>query len=182
MIGQGRGTFVAAGTLATTLVIYEREHDMPRRRTRHQHRIGARRIAIAVFGGLAIITSPGCGSRLYNAAKSGSYKDTERYIEKGDDINEVREKDGRTPLHAAAKRGHKKTVAVLLNEGAFVDSRDNEGNTPLHLAAAAGHEDTVRALLSDGADATIRNNAGRTPLDLGKKNPVVRKDLRNAGG
>ena len=131
---------------------------------------------------LVIITSPGCNSRLYNAAENGHSKEALRYIKKGDDVNAARERDGRTPLHAAAQRGHKRVVAVLLNDGASVDSRDNEGNTPLHLAAANGHDDTVRALLSDGADATSRNNADRTPLDLGKKNPEVRKALRNAGG
>lgn len=158
---------------------------MPRRRTRHQHRIGAMQLAIAVLGGLAIITLPSCGgggSSLYRAAKSGSYKAADRYIEQGEDINAGRAGDGRTPLHAASERGHRKVVTVLVNHGAFVNARDNEGNTPLHLAADAGHDGTVRILLADGADATIRNDASETPRDLAQGHPKVTRDLRNAGG
>jgi len=138
-------------------------------------------------GCLAIITSPGCGGggwsqTLFLSAKYGSLKSAERYLDEGEDINAKRAEDGRTALHIAAERGHRKMVTLLLNRGAYVNARDDEGDTPLHLAAAAGHDGVVRILLSDGADATARNNAGQAPLDLAKAHPKVSKDLRNAGG
>jgi len=144
-------------------------------------------VALAIVGGLAIIASAGCGGggwskTLFGSAKNGSLKSAERYLDQGEDINARRAEDGRTPLHAAAERGHRKMVTFLLNKGAFVNARDDEGDTPLYLAAAAGHDSVVRILLSDGADATARNNAGQTPLDLAKAHPEVSKNLRNAGG
>lgn len=108
-------------------------------------------------------------------------KSAERYLEYGANVNAAHADDGRTPLHAAAERGHKNMVTLLLNHGAFVNPRDNEGDTPLHLAAAAGHDKTVRILLADGADSTIRNKAGETPLDVANGLEVTR-DLRTAGG
>jgi ankyrin repeat protein len=160
---------------------------MPHRRTRPTYRIGTTQLAVAVLAGLAIITSPGCGGggwskNLYGAAQKGNLKSAERYLDEGESISAANAEDGRTPLHAAAKGGHRKMVTFLLNQGASVNARDNEGDTPLHLAAAAGHDSTVRILLADGADATMRNNAGETPLDLAVGHPDVSNDLRRAGG
>ena len=160
---------------------------MPHRRIRHPHGARAIQLALAVVGGLAIITSPGCGgggwsNSLFGASRTGSIQSVERYLEQGESVNTARAQDGRTPLHIAVERGHRKMVTFLLNNGAFVNPRDHEGNTPLHLAAAAGHDSIVRILLSAHADATIRNNDGRKPLDLARDHPEVSKDLRNAGG
>ena len=109
-------------------------------------------LAIAVLGGLAIITLPGCGSSLYSAAKNGNYKAAERYIEQGEDINAGRAGDGRTPIHAASERGQRKMVTVLMNHGAFVDARDNEGNTPLDLARRAKRPTAARVLIELAAE------------------------------
>jgi len=160
---------------------------MQRRRVRHPHGVRATRLALAIVGSLAIITSAGCegggwSRSLFGSARNGNLGSAERYLDRGEDINARRAEDGRTPLHAAAERGHRKMVTFLLNKGAFVNARDDEGDTPLHLAATAGHDSIVRILLSDNADATARNNAGRRPLDLAGAHPEVSKDLRNAGG
>ena len=160
---------------------------MSRRKTRHHHSVEARQLAIAVLVGCTIVTLSGCGGggwskSLYAAAQNGYINTAERYLEQGESIDAAHAEDGRTPLHAAAERGHKKMSTFLLDHGAFINPRDNEGNTPLHLAAAAGHDGTVRVLLADGADPTIRNNAGETPRDLATRHPEVTRDLRNAGG
>ena len=165
---------------------------MLRRGSRHHHRVGAGQLAIAaVLAGLTIYTAAGCGggggsggagSNLYRAAKSGSYKAADRYLDQGEDINAARAEDGRTPLHAAADRGHRRVVILLLNRGASANARDNEGDTALHLAAMGGHDSIVRVLLAEGADPTIRNNAGQTPRDLAKDRIEVSRALRRAGG
>ena len=131
---------------------------MQRRRARHPHGVRATRLALAIVGSLAIITSAGCegggwSRSLFGSARNGNLGSAERYLDRGEDINARRAEDGRTPLHAATERGHRKMVTFLLNKGA-----------------------------SGNADATIRNNAGRRPLDLAKAHPEVSKDLRNAGG
>lgn len=46
-----------------------------------------------------------------------------------------------TPLHAAANKGHKNCVQLLLDFVAAVDQPDRESMTPLHWAAKRGHRE-----------------------------------------
>jgi serine/threonine protein kinase len=54
---------------------------------------------------------------------------------------------GDTPLHVAAKSGHHKVVAVLLNAGAKPKLRNKEGKTALQCAMDSGSMETVRLLV-----------------------------------
>ena len=161
---------------------------MPHRRIRHPHGARAIQLALAVVGGLAILASPGCSEgdgwsrSLYEASEHGNIAATNRFIAQGKSVNTGRAEDGRTPLHAASERGHRKMVTFLLKEGAVIDQKDNAGNTPLHLAAERGHVRTVRLLLDNGADTTIRNNAGERPVDLTVDRSEVNRDLHRASG
>ena len=163
-------------------------HDMPHRRIRHPHGVRATLLALAILGGLAILASPGCSEAdgwsrsLYEASEHGNIAATNRFIAQGKSVNTGRAEDGRTPLHAASERGHRKMVTFLLKEGAVIDQKDNAGNTPLHLAAERGHVRTVRLLLDNGADTTIRNNAGERPVDLTVDRSEVNRDLHRASG
>jgi len=80
----------------------------------------------------------------------------------------VRDSDGRTPLHYAANAGGVNVSAVidrLLKAGAEVDARDNEGRTPLMLLCASTADRLpVWSLLSAGADANAQDNGGNAPL------------------
>lgn len=58
-----------------------------------------------------------------------------------------------TPLHAAAKYGHWKTVEILVENGATVDIRNKARQTPLHYAAWNGRLLTVKTLLKAGASS-----------------------------
>lgn len=59
--------------------------------------------------------------------------------------------DDQTPLHCAARMGHKELVKLLLEHKANPDSATTAGHTPLHIAAREGHGQTVRILLDAGA-------------------------------
>jgi len=49
-------------------------------------------------------------------------------------VEELR--SGMTPLHAAARKGLKKVVELLIHEGADLNAKDEDGDTPLDFAYA----------------------------------------------
>lgn len=63
---------------------------------------------------------------------------------------EMRDGDGRTPLHFAASMGHLEEARYLLKKCAFnATQRDKDGRLPIHLAAVQGHVHVIRLLLHD---------------------------------
>jgi ankyrin repeat protein/glyoxylase-like metal-dependent hydrolase (beta-lactamase superfamily II) len=100
---------------------------------------------------------------------------------------------GSTPLLAAVKGGHQKSVDVLLAKGAHLDIRDLTGDTPLLLAARDGRTEIVRLLLAKGASQNEKDAMGSTPLHLAALNgdkalvefliskgaPLDEKNMRN---
>ncbi|HRY81516.1 MAG TPA: ankyrin repeat domain-containing protein, partial [Spirochaetia bacterium] len=73
--------------------------------------------------------------------------------------------NGDYPLHAAAVRAEPEMAALLLEQGADLESRDAAGKTPLRRALEAGTLKTAEFLASRGADLFAADSAGATPLD-----------------
>ncbi|HEV3144591.1 MAG TPA: ankyrin repeat domain-containing protein, partial [Gemmataceae bacterium] len=71
-----------------------------------------------------------------------------------------------TPLHAAAARGCREIVVMLLNHKADVNARDKGGRTPMHYACSKNEVEAAEALLSDGARINEADNEGNSPLHL----------------
>ncbi|KAK4453700.1 hypothetical protein QBC34DRAFT_434467 [Podospora aff. communis PSN243] len=71
-----------------------------------------------------------------------------------------------SPLHIAAREGHRGIVKLLIDEGFPVDARDGEGRTPLSYACEGGHLEVVQILLAKKrfAGINITDNNRRTPL------------------
>lgn len=74
--------------------------------------------------------------------------------------------DGRTPLHIAAEKGHRRIAMLLLGKGAKTKVWDREGDTPLHLAVKNGNIKMVKLLVTAGAKITARNADGMRPLHM----------------
>ena len=73
---------------------------------------------------------------------------------------------GYTPLHLAARYGHRQIGLDLIRSGADKEARDCSGATPLHLAACHNQEDFVSLLMHGtiGANINSRSSNGSTPL------------------
>ncbi|CAN6380812.1 unnamed protein product [Urochloa humidicola] len=79
-----------------------------------------------------------------------------------------------TPLHGAARVGHVRAVAVLVQLARdcgenIVGCKNEAGDTALHLAARHGHGDAMEVLVSTltaAESAAQLNNAGVSPLYL----------------
>jgi ankyrin repeat protein len=90
--------------------------------------------------------------------------------------------EGRTPLHAAAERGHVETVLALVDLfSADVNATDASGNTSLHLVVSRRHRATVdrspefydvtaQTLIKYGIDVDRKNVNGETALNMAIKN------------
>lgn len=76
----------------------------------------------------------------------------------------LRDRQGMTPLHAAASYGDLSEVSRLIASGEDPGARDADGFTPLHMAAQGFRVDAAAALLEAGADVNWRNRFGNGPL------------------
>lgn len=100
-------------------------------------------------------------SPLMLAALRGYVELCVELVARGAQIN----KSGWTPLHYAATGGNPEIVALLLKNGAIVDSSAPNGSTPLMMAAMFGSTETVKQLLEAGANPNAKNAGGQTALD-----------------
>ncbi|XP_042043948.1 protein ACCELERATED CELL DEATH 6-like [Salvia splendens] len=67
---------------------------------------------------------------------------------------QMRDNEGRNPLHFAASLGHLKGAHYLLQNYHFnATRRDKRGGLPIHLAALEGHADIIRILLNNFPEA-----------------------------
>ncbi|XP_028990730.3 caskin-2-like [Betta splendens] len=70
-----------------------------------------------------------------------------------------------TPLHLAARNGHKDIIRLLLNSGFDINCATKAG-TALHEAALYGKMEVVRQLLNAGVNVNLRNTYNQTALDI----------------
>ena len=102
---------------------------------------------------------------IIGAIKRKQIEIVETLIANSANIN-LKDSDGRTPLHFAARKGFKKIAALLITKGANVNEKDNRTTTPLHEAASWGHKEFVALLLANGANINVKRRSGGTPTPL----------------
>lgn len=76
----------------------------------------------------------------------------------------IRDGNGRTPLHRAAQSGNMELLLLLIDKGAIVDAESEEGHTPLHFGAFAGQISAITVLLEKGAFIDHQGLDGCVPL------------------
>jgi len=85
-----------------------------------------------------------------------------RLLNRGANVN-LKDKEGSTPLHYAARQPDEELADLLLANGADPNALDASGKTPLHHAARED-SDIVRVLLKYGARADVTDKDGDTPV------------------
>nr|GMC53311.1 acyl-CoA-binding domain-containing protein 1-like [Ipomoea batatas]GMD20514.1 acyl-CoA-binding domain-containing protein 1-like [Ipomoea batatas] len=98
-------------------------------------------------------------------AREGDDKNLLKCIESGVPVD-LKDSEGRTPLHWAVDRGHLNITKVLLSKSANVNAKDNEGQAPLHYAAVCEREDIAELLVKHNADIDVKDEDGNCPRDL----------------
>jgi ankyrin repeat protein len=130
-------------------------------------------------------------SALWYAAQTG-YIEAARLLLRPENRNQE-DKQGISPLVAAASEGQTEIVAMLLENGVGANAAGRSGPSPLLMAAANGHASTVQRLLAGGATANATGAFGNTALIVATRNghmPIVKlllaaganRQLRNSDG
>ncbi|XP_041830483.1 caskin-2-like isoform X2 [Melanotaenia boesemani] len=83
----------------------------------------------------------------------------------GDGGNDGLNSPPTTPLHLAARNGHKDVIRLLLKAGIDIN-RSTKAGTSLHEAALYGKTEVVRLLLDAGINVNMRNTYNQTALDI----------------
>lgn len=101
---------------------------------------------------------------IMEASYEGNAVEIRRLLISNPGLANVRGWYNRTPLMAAAARGHVAVCRVLLKYGARTDDVAIIGGTALHHAARFGHEEVVSLLLEAKANAGMQGPGGWTAL------------------
>src|SRR5580700_10439751 len=101
-------------------------------------------------------SSRASGAEIHDAARDGNLAKVKAALNGNPGLVSSTDKEGLTPLHWAAEKGHKDVAALLLANKAEVNARASNGFTPLHYAAFAGHNDVAALLLANKAEVNAK--------------------------
>ncbi len=116
-----------------------------------------------------VLLGIGATHDIYTAAGMGEVEIVRQFLDAEVSPDAPHPRDGRTPLHWAARMNHTDVVRLLIERGADVSAVSENGNTPLHEALWYTMEryptrEFVETLVLAGADLTARDEDGETPL------------------
>ena len=123
-------------------------------------------LVLARFQATQINAANSVGETALMLAAINNYMDVAKVlVERGADVN----REGWTPLHYAATRGHREMMRYLLENEAYIDAEAPNGNTPLMMAARYAQPLAVKLLLEEGADPTLVNHNNESALSMALK-------------
>ncbi|XP_057546050.1 acyl-CoA-binding domain-containing protein 1-like [Amaranthus tricolor] len=106
---------------------------------------------------------------IHGFAREGDLENLHKCIESGISVN-LKDSEGRTPLHWAVDRGHLPVIELLCIKNVEMNAKDNEGQTALHYAVVCDREAIAEYLVKHGADLNIKDNDGASSSELCEKN------------
>ena len=140
------------------------------------------RIAIALWVLFSLISCDrGIDEELRRAAIKGQADQVKVLISSGADVNFRH--GGWTVLMFAAREGHDKIAATLIENGADPNAKGWQEETPLTISAERGHTEVAKVLLNKGANVNDRTKHGDTALMYSSQygHPIIAKLLLDAG-
>lgn len=105
------------------------------------------------------------------------------HLDDSDDIINIQNSDGNTPLHLAIQTNNNEIIASLLSNNADINRQNNDGNTPLQLALKQNYngekwitpnKEIAKFIITKGEkyslDINSQNGDGDTALNVAIKN------------
>jgi len=109
------------------------------------------------------------GEAIFEASRNGEANEVKTLLQRGCGSVKYRDQYGLTALHAAAFKGHKDVMRVLVElAGLDLEGEDEEGHVPFHMAVQSGDVGTVQVLLEKGVNLNVVNKRGATPLYMAR--------------
>jgi len=123
-----------------------------------------------------MVGSPRSSDAAVLAAERGEEEAVLEWLDSGGRADATCERggvNGVTLLMGAARKGHERVAALLLQRGAEVSLQRSDGGTALVAAANQGHERVVELLIRHGAEINLLDSNGYTaPMPRGGDAPV----------
>ena len=79
---------------------------------------------------------------------------------------DVRDRNGKTPLHLCAKYNQVTTLKLLIKKGANINALDDQKNTPLHISIKKNNLEVTKVLISKSPCLHIANKHSHTAYKL----------------
>ena len=102
---------------------------------------------------------------VFQAIERGKFASVREYLADGGKVD-CRNAQGQTLLMCAARTCWPKIVALLIEQGAQLNTRDVDECTPIYHAAIGQSHDSLQLLLKAGADPRYCDDRGRTLVKL----------------
>lgn len=119
------------------------------------------------------------GTDLHDEARFGDTSRIQLYAKNGFDLD-VKDIDGRTPLHIAILQNHIAFANMIIVSGASTNIQDKQGKTPLHVAIEKNYIDLAVMLVALGANMKIADNRKYIPLDYANNPSKLKPLLKSA--
>lgn len=104
-------------------------------------------------------------SLLHIAALNGYLELTKELVSRKNIVIDVKDNNGKTPLHIAGLKNNELIADLLLDNGAKINERTDLGNTIIAIAADSGNDSLLSRLIKrPGADVNICDTSRITPL------------------
>ena len=97
------------------------------------------------------LLAKGASLSIHTAVQLGNLAKVKVFVEEDADIN-VKDDSGFTPLHYAARGGHKDIAEFLIANGAGFNTKNNAGQAPIDVAVERNHRNLVQLLVAKGAE------------------------------
>ena len=91
---------------------------------------------------------------LFVAVRYDHVETTRLLLDSNNDVLEITDRKGRTPLHVACENGQTETAEMMIRRGASLSRKSRQGDTPLFLLTEAATKE--KALSERGRPAPIR--------------------------